>query len=77
MFNQAAMASPVIRFFTIEHVSLMVLAIASLTFGNIKAKSTDDQKLKAKYIFIWFLIGFIIMMLAIPWPFRALGSGWM
>ena len=77
MFDKEAMASPLIRFFTVEHVSIMVLAIACLTFGNIKAKRAADPKQKAKHIFIWFVLGFLLMMAGIPWPFRALGSGWM
>ena len=77
MFDKEAMASPLIRFFTAEHVSIMVLAIACLTFGNIKAKKAADPKQKARHIFIWFVLGFLLMMAGIPWPFRALGSGWM
>lgn len=77
MFNSEAMESPMIRFFTVEHVSIMVIAIALLTVGNIKAKRTNDQKQKAKLIFWWFLAGFLLMLVAIPWPFRGLGSGWM
>lgn len=77
MFDSEALASPMIRFFTIDHMATMVLAITCLTIGNIKAKRASDPKQKAKLIFIWFLIAFILMMVAIPWPFRALGSRWM
>ena len=76
MFDKEAMVSPMIRFFTVEHVSIMVIAIAILTIGNIKAKKASDPKQKAKLIFLWFAVGFILIMAAIPWPFRALGSGW-
>ncbi|HEY4784397.1 MAG TPA: hypothetical protein VIH57_00045 [Bacteroidales bacterium] len=77
MFNAEAMGSPVVRFFTVEHVSIMVIAIACLTIGNAKAKKATDPVLKARYIFLWFAIGFILIMAAIPWPFREMGSGWM
>ena len=77
MFDKEAMVSPMIRFFTVEHVSIMVIAIAILTIGNIKAKKASDPKQKAKLIFLWFAAGFILIMAAIPWPFRGLGSGWM
>ena len=77
MFGNGVMASSLLRFFTVEHISIMIIAIALLTIGNSKAKRTQDPKQKAKLIFIWFLLGFVLMMAAIPWPFRGLGSGWM
>lgn len=77
MFNSDAMASPMIRFFTMEHIMLMVLAIACLTIGNMRAKRIPVPSLKTKTIFVWFLIGFILIMAGVPWPFRGLGSGWM
>ena len=77
MFDKETMASPMIRFYTVEHVAMMVIAIAFLTIGNIKAKKASDPTKKAKIIFIWFALGFLLIMAAIPWPFRALGSGWM
>jgi hypothetical protein len=76
MFDKAAMTSPMIRFFTVEHISIMIIAITCLTIGNIKAKKAEPTK-KAKLIFLWFAVGFILMMAGIPWPFRGLGSGWM
>lgn len=77
MFNSEAMASPMIRFFTVEHIMLMILAIACLTIGNMKSKRTGDPVQKAKFIFGWFMVGFILIMAGMPWPFRGLGSGWM
>lgn len=77
MFNGDAMASPMIRFFTVEHIMLMVLAIACLTIGNMRAKRITNPSSKAKTIFAWFLIAFILIMAGVPWPFRELGSGWM
>jgi nitrate reductase gamma subunit len=76
MFNKEAMSSPILRFFTVEHIFMMLIAIAFLTIGNIKAKKASESKQKAKYIFWWFVAALVVIMAAIPWPFRALGSGW-
>lgn len=76
MFSKDAMASPIIRFFTVEHASMMVIAIALLTIGNIQSKKATDNKKKAKLIFWWFLVALIVILVAIPWPSKGLGSGW-
>jgi hypothetical protein len=76
MFDKEAMASSVIRFFTVEHITIMLVAIACLTIGNIKAKKVSEDKQKAKLIFLWFLAAVVLILAAIPWPFRGLGSGW-
>lgn len=77
MFDKAAMASSMIRFFTLDHVVMMLIAITCLTVGHIKAKRTKDPQLQAKRIFVWYTVGLILILAAIPWPFRMLGSGWM
>jgi Ca2+/Na+ antiporter len=76
MFSKDAMISPIVRFFTVEHISMMVIAIALLTIGNIQSKKTEDNRKKAKLIFWWFFVALIVIMAAIPWPSKGLGSGW-
>jgi len=76
MFDKEAMVSPMVRFFTVEHITIMIIAITCLTIGNIKAKKTSNSTQKAKLIFLWFTAALILILAAIPWPFRALGSGW-
>lgn len=65
------------RFFGLEHLVGMVLAIALITMGRSKAekklKGTRDKHHK---IFTSYLIGLIIILLTIPWPFRNFGNGW-
>jgi hypothetical protein len=77
MFTAETMMSPILRFFTVEHSSMMILAIACLTIGNASAKRTKNDSDKPKKIAIWFVIAFIIIALSIPWPFRNMGSGWL
>ena len=74
----SAMKNAPLRFWAVEHLSMMLLAIAFLTIGHIKAKkaATDDAKFSAQ--FLWFGLGLLLILLAIPWPFREVGAdrGW-
>jgi len=75
-FQEGFMKETVTRFFTIEHATLMLLAIVLITIGYSKAKRKADDSQKFKTTFIYYLIGLIVMLISIPWPFRGLGSGW-
>ena len=75
-FSEGFMKETVTRFFTIEHTTIMVLAIAVITIGYSKAKRKEDDSQKFKTTFIYYLIGLILILVSIPWPFRGLGTGW-
>lgn len=71
------MKNPQLRFFGMEHILLMVLAAVLITIGRKKAEKAVDPAKKHKLIAIWYVIGLILIFLAIPWPFRAnLGGAW-
>ncbi|HEU4717673.1 MAG TPA: cytochrome B [Bacteroidia bacterium] len=65
----AAKNDPVLRFFTMEHITGMLLAIALITVGHSRAKRGDTDKKKWKSIAIFYTIGLVLMLGAIPWPF--------
>lgn len=64
-----SMKDPLARFFSVEHISMMVLAIILITVGYSKAKRVSSDKLKFKNIAIFFTIGLVLILAAIPWPF--------
>ena len=72
------MTDKVHRFFAIEHLAMMLIAIALITVGYSKSKRKDEVSAKHKIIFRFYLIAFILIMLSIPWPFREVGAtrGW-
>ncbi|MEZ2445004.1 hypothetical protein AB6805_24925 [Chitinophaga sp. RCC_12] len=73
----AAMKNPALRFFTVEHGVMAIIAIALVHIGKSKIKkaATDAQKHKLGLIF--FGLAFIVILALIPWPFReALGKAW-
>jgi len=65
------------RFYGMEHLLGMLIAIVLITMGYSKSKrgTTDEEKFKP--IKLFYLIGFILILASIPWPFRtALGGSW-
>ena len=75
-FDSMMFSSVILRFFTLEHVLLMLTAIIILTIGNSKIKATQDTLKASLRTIVWFSVALIIILIAIPWPFRNLGAGW-
>ncbi|AKD55432.1 hypothetical protein SD10_11475 [Spirosoma radiotolerans] len=63
-----------IRFFGMEHSTMMVLAIVVISFGSATAKRKQNSQEKFKTMAIWFTIGLLIILANIPWPFSPLTS---
>lgn len=61
-----------IRFFAMEHSLIMLIAVIVISFGSARSKKQVSDKAKFKSLAIWFLIGFILMFAAVPWPFSPL-----
>ena len=71
-FSGNTMSNPVFRFFTMEHTLMMLIAIILITLGYGKAKKGN-----ANGVFWYYLIALIVILVAIPWPFRtALNAAW-
>ena len=64
------------RFYGLEHVFGMLLAIILATVGHSKAKRADQAGRKHRTIFIAYFFALILIIASIPWPFRNLGGGW-
>lgn len=76
-FTEGWMKNSMLRFFGMEHLLLMVLAIVLVTIGRKKAEKSTNPAEKHKTIAVWYTIGLILILAGIPWPFReALGGAW-
>lgn len=76
-FAAGWMKNPLHRFYGMEHLIGMLLAIVLITIGYSKSKRKENDADKFKTIRWFYLIGFILILLFIPWPFRInLGGGW-
>lgn len=73
----AAMKNSMLRFFTVEHLLLMLVAIVLAHLGKMKSSKAKENKKKHRVSFIYYLIAFILILLAIPWPFLSYGRPWL
>jgi ABC-type xylose transport system permease subunit len=65
------------RFYGIEHLAGMIIAIALITVGYVKSKKGNSPAEIYKPIKLFYIIGLILILASIPWPFRAnLGGAW-
>ncbi|MDB5155828.1 MAG: hypothetical protein JWR50_535 [Mucilaginibacter sp.] len=63
-----------IRFFGMEHVTMMLIAIAFISIGSAKARRKSTDKEKFKTMAIWFTIALLIILSSVPWSFSPLIS---
>jgi hypothetical protein len=71
----AAMGNSVLRFFTIEHVFGMVIAIIIAHVGRALARRAATDTGKHKRTALFFLLSLLIILISIPWPFLPAGAG--
>lgn len=69
------MANKVMRFFTIEHFTGMIIAIALVHVGKSMAKKNLPDTVKHKRTLIFFGLALLVILISIPWPFREVGAG--
>jgi hypothetical protein len=67
------MSDSTIRFWSVEHLVAMILAIALVTLGRIRSKKASSGPVKHRRQFWFFLIALLIVLANVPWPFREPG----
>ncbi|MFY0685001.1 MAG: cytochrome b [Balneola sp.] len=75
-FEEGAIKNEIFRFYTMEHFSMMIIAIAIITLGYALSKRAKADITKFKRVAVFYLIGLLIMLSGIPWPFRIPVAGW-
>ncbi|WP_461129489.1 hypothetical protein [Spirosoma aerophilum] len=69
--------SPEFRFFSLIHISIMFTAVMVITIGSSLAKRRTVANEKFKITAIYFTLGLVLILMAVPWPFSPLASrGW-
>lgn len=64
------MKNPYNRFFTMEHLSVMLLAWILVHVGRASVKRAKTDAAKHKKMLIFFGTALILILVSIPWPFR-------
>jgi len=74
--NFSMMKDAFYRFYNVEHITGMIIAIVLITVGYARAKRMNTAK-RHKTVLIFYSLGLLVILASIPWPFRAnLGGSW-
>lgn len=76
VFAAESMKSSVHRFFLVEHIGMMLVAAVLITLGYVKTKEHINTPFGARKLLVYYTIAFVLILAAIPWPFRGLGTAW-
>ncbi|WP_419788860.1 hypothetical protein HDF19_19840 [Mucilaginibacter sp. E4BP6] len=63
-----------LRFFGMEHVTMMLTGIILITIGSYKSKRKNTDPEKFKTMAIWFTIALLVILSSVPWSFSPLIS---
>lgn len=62
-----AMRVPELRFFGLEHLFYMVIAVVAVHLGSILARRAPADSAKHRRAALWYLFAIILILIAIPW----------
>ncbi len=71
-----AMKDPVTRFYGVEHITGMLIAIILLHIGKAQARKPIGDKAKHNRTMLFYTLALLIILFTIPWPFRNIAGGW-
>src|SRR5688572_23576450 len=66
------MANKAVRFFAVEHLAGMLIAIILIHIGYAATKKNIADRSKHRRLFWFTFIAVLIIIVTIPWPFREL-----
>jgi uncharacterized membrane protein YwaF len=70
---KAAMKQSALRFFFVEHLALMLLAVVVLHVGRVRARKKADDRGKHRTTALTLVFALLLVLAGIPWP--GLGYG--
>lgn len=74
----AAMGDPALRFWSVEHAAMMLIAVALAHAGRVLSLKAKDPAARHKRAAICFGLALVVMLTAVPWPFRPdVGRPWL
>jgi hypothetical protein len=69
----AAMANNGLRFWAVEHPTMMLGAVVAAHVGRITGRKAATPAQKRSRLLLWFGLSLILMLVGIPWPGMANG----
>lgn len=64
-----AMGNSSVRFFAVEHILMMFIAVVLAHIGRGRAKRLENRVAKHRTILIFTALALLLILVAIPWPF--------
>lgn len=74
IFDGASMKNAVARYWLVEHITMMLIAVVLITMARVTAKKMTDAVAKHKRLFIFNLIALIFIVAAIAMSGRGFFS---
>ena len=65
VFAKTTMKDPMARYWTIEHITMMLFAIAIITIGHSRSKKAMVPEAKHRAIAVSYILAFIVVVVAI------------
>mgnify|MGYP000886282513 FL=1 len=62
-----AMKNADLRFYAVEHIAMMLIAVALVHIGRAKSKKATSDLAKFRIATIFYFLALVIIMAAIPW----------
>ena len=69
----AAMKDATLRFYAVEHVFIMLIAVALVHVGRKRVQKAASDAAKHRTAAIFFGLALVLILAGIPWPFREVG----
>lgn len=63
----SAMKDSALRFYAVEHLTLMIIAAVLIHIGRAKSKKKQNDTDKFKISFAFFAIALVLIIIGIPW----------
>ena len=65
VFAKTTMKDPMARYWTVEHITMMLFAIAIITIGHSRSKKAMVPEAKHRAIAVSYILAFIVVVVAI------------
>lgn len=73
----AAMRASGTRFFAMEHLLLMLVGLVIAHVARSRSRKAASDVLKHRWAALGYLLSFVLMLAAVPWPFLDYGRPWL
>jgi uncharacterized membrane protein len=71
-FAGSTMKNAELRYWTVEHITMMIIAIALITIGHSRSKKAATPVAKHRAVAVFYLLGAIVIVVAIVQSHRSL-----